>query len=445
MGTKPAKARRAVVFTTPVLQHPPIGGPALRIENSILALARISHLHLHSRVDWRDMGGVAAEKFFGENVVSFRLGAAHGRFTSAVRRLACGHKLLIKRGAGRIPVRVLNRLFHRVICCIHELVNKGDEAHEIVKLAHRVGARIVWFGYGNISHDLMKRVREIDPGLRLVCDTDSVWSRFILRELEVENDAERRAKIEESGRLKEQEEADWVRFCDVTTAVSEVDAAYYERLNTNKRAVMLFRNVINVDEYHKASAAPGLKSPEIFLAGSFWEKSAMEHAARWFIDEAFPRVLSAFPDAHVYIAGNHSDRVLADVQHPNVHVLGRVESVLPYLCHAQVALVPLFFESGTRFKILEAGACGIPVVSTTLGAEGIDVVHGKNILIADEPADFADAVVRILGDGKLGRSLGSALHKLVVDDFTIPALAREGEAILQYLSRADAVTEELSS
>jgi glycosyltransferase involved in cell wall biosynthesis len=253
--------------------------------------------------------------------------------------------------------------------------------------------------------------------------------------LEVENNPQRKARIKEEGLTKEREEIAWMKFCDVTTAVSAVDAAYYESLNTDGRRVMLFRNVINLDSYATPpEAAPGLRSPSIFLAGSFWEKSPMEHAARWFLDEVFPRVLATCPAAHLYIAGDRSDQVLADVRHDHVHVLGRVASVLPYLCPAGVAVVPLFFESGTRFKILEAGACRVPVVSTTLGAEGIDVVDGGNILLADEPEAFAAAVVKVLGDPGLARELGGSLHALIAEQYSLTALADEGRTILRALS-----------
>jgi len=95
--------------------------------------------------------------------------------------------------------------------------------------------------------------------------------------------------------------------------------------------------------------------------------------------------------------------------------------------------VPLKFESGTRFKILEAGACRVPLVSTTLGAEGIPVVHDKDILIADDPVDFAAAIVRILEEPKLGRRLADNCYQLVAANYSVEALVNEAEAILEYL------------
>jgi glycosyltransferase involved in cell wall biosynthesis len=112
-----------------------------------------------------------------------------------------------------------------------------------------------------------------------------------------------------------------------------------------------------------------------------------------------------------------------------------VDSVLPYLCHADVALVPLHFESGTRFKILEAGACGVPQVSTTLGAEGIPVVDGRDILIADRPEAFAGAILRLLEDKPLAARLAESCERLVREQFSVPRLGRDAKSILAYLER----------
>jgi glycosyltransferase involved in cell wall biosynthesis len=93
----------------------------------------------------------------------------------------------------------------------------------------------------------------------------------------------------------------------------------------------------------------------------------------------------------------------------------------------------LKFESGTRFKILEAGACKVPLVSTTLGAEGIPVVDGKHVLIADEPNSFADAIVRLLEDKSLANKLAKNCQDLVKEQYSVETLLLEAKSILEYL------------
>jgi glycosyltransferase involved in cell wall biosynthesis len=98
-----------------------------------------------------------------------------------------------------------------------------------------------------------------------------------------------------------------------------------------------------------------------------------------------------------------------------------------------VALVPLKYESGTRFKILEAGACSVPLVSTTLGAEGIPVIDGEHILIADDASGFASAILRLLEDKELANMLAANCNRLVCKQFSVDALAKDASRILEYL------------
>jgi len=310
----------------------------------------------------------------------------------------------------------------------------GEDAAFLLEHVDRNRIDLVWFGYGNISFPLMRRIRALRPQLKLVCDTDSVWSRFVLREIPFARGA-RKLRIALSGRRKQIEERTWVGLCDVTTAVSEVDAEYYRGLTSEPERIHLFPNVIDAETYKSRPAKPpGFKSPSIYLAGSFGHfHSPMDSAARWTLEKVLPRLLKAIPDLHFYIVGSNSDKGFGRLNGANITATGRVDSVLPYLCHADVALVPLKFESGTRFKILEAGACGIPLVSTTLGAEGIPVVDGQHALIADEPDEFADAILKLLNDRAFARRLASNCSQLVHEHFSVRTLAHEAEKILTYL------------
>ena len=172
-------------------------------------------------------------------------------------------------------------------------------------------------------------------------------------------------------------------------------------------------------------------SPSLYLAGSFYsETSPMVRAARWVINEVLPLVQREIPTVTLHIIGNGADRMLADISHPNVVIKGKVPSVLPYLCHADVALVPLMFESGTRFKIMEAAACNVPIVSTTLGAEGIPVDHGTHAMIADDPEGFCRAIVSVLQDRDLADNLRKNCRMLVERHNSISSLTKEAVTIL---------------
>ncbi|MGS1118008.1 glycosyltransferase family 4 protein [Castellaniella sp. UC4442_H9] len=222
----------------------------------------------------------------------------------------------------------------------------------------------------------------------------------------------------------------------MTTAVSEIDASYYRDIAADPNRVWVFSNAIDIDSYRSMIGPPdGFKKPSVYLAGTFGHyHSPMDAAARWVLEEVLPIVWRVYPELHFYIVGRGSEKGFGNVVNPNVTVTGRLDSVLPYLKNATIALVPLKFESGTRFKILEAGSCGIPIVSTTLGAEGIPVVDGKHILLADTPQEFATAILRLLADDDLAAKVSQNCHDLVNVRFSVAALQNEASKILEFLS-----------
>ena len=123
---------------------------------------------------------------------------------------------------------------------------------------------------------------------------------------------------------------------------------------------------------------------------------------RWFCAEVLPAVRASIPSARVDHVGVGADEALDVVSH------GRVDDVRPFLARSPVSVVPVRYGSGTRYKILEALSMGRCVVSTTIGAEGLGLVHDEHLLVADAPDEFAAAVVRALGDAQLRARLGAA-------------------------------------
>jgi len=142
-------------------------------------------------------------------------------------------------------------------------------------------------------------------------------------------------------------------------------------------------------------------------------------AAGFFAREVLPRVQSQVPDAEFWIVGRDpSPAVKALAAVPGVVVTGFVADMRPYLAQAAVVVVPLRFGSGMRQKILEAWAMQKCVVSTSIGAEGLDARHGENILLADDAAAMADRVVEAIRDVGLRdriRGEGRALVKTAHD------------------------------
>lgn len=130
-------------------------------------------------------------------------------------------------------------------------------------------------------------------------------------------------------------------------------------------------------------------------------------AARWMAREVFPRVRKADPDAVLRLVGRDpSPEVRALEAIEGVEVVGEVDSVWQELASASLAVAPIRMGSGTRIKILEASIAGTPVVSTRIGAEGLDFVNGSEILLADDPEGFAKACAGLIADPQAAEEMG---------------------------------------
>jgi len=139
--------------------------------------------------------------------------------------------------------------------------------------------------------------------------------------------------------------------------------------------------------------------------------------ATWFLKEIWPSIAAARPETRCLIIGKNPPSTLLDLAGPRVEIVGFVEDLRPHLASAAALVVPLRLGGGTRLKIVEGMAMGKAIVSTTLGAEGIDVVPERDILIADDPAGFARSVLRLLDDPALAARLGSSARRVAVERY----------------------------
>jgi glycosyltransferase involved in cell wall biosynthesis len=173
-----------------------------------------------------------------------------------------------------------------------------------------------------------------------------------------------------------------------------------------------------------AGAAGGaLGTPTLVFQGTFDYLPNVD-GAEWLVRDIGPRIRAAIPDARIRLVGRKTPVVARLDAPPQVMVVGFVPDMGREMAVADVGLVPLRRGSGTRLKILESFAYGVPVVSTSLGAEGLDVVDGVHLLLADDPLAFADAVVRLCGDEKLRSSLIEAGRMRFLEHYESAAARR---------------------
>jgi glycosyltransferase involved in cell wall biosynthesis len=136
-------------------------------------------------------------------------------------------------------------------------------------------------------------------------------------------------------------------------------------------------------------------------------------AAVWFTHEVWPAIHRRFPDFKLTLVGSNPGPAVRALQSEAVEVTGTVPSVAPYYEDALAAIVPLRTGGGTRLKILEAMAAGVPVISTALGAEGLAVSPNENILIADRQESWIESLASLSSDQERWRSMAAAGRRLV--------------------------------
>ncbi|MGH2859019.1 MAG: glycosyltransferase, partial [Solirubrobacteraceae bacterium] len=156
--------------------------------------------------------------------------------------------------------------------------------------------------------------------------------------------------------------------------------------------------------------------------------------ARFFAERVLPLVREHVPDAELRLIGRHDGHLAAIEGRPGLKLTGPVSDVSAELARARIAVVPLRAGSGTRLKVIEAFACGLPVVSTALGCEGIGAVDERDLLIADDPEPFAHACVRLLRDERLRARLRTNARALFEGSYRWSEIrARAGELVSELL------------
>lgn len=196
------------------------------------------------------------------------------------------------------------------------------------------------------------------------------------------------------------------------TVVSEQERKLMSQYFPNVKNVSVIPNCINLADYKNIHAEPRAK--QLIFTGSFRYRTNYE-AMLWFVGEVFPHVLEQVPDAELIITGDHADLPLPSDK--NVTLAGYVDDIKGLIASSTVSIAPLWRGGGTRLKILEAMAIGIPVVATSKGAEGLDACNGDHLFIADDPIEFSNYVTRLMQDKALRLDVTQKAYSLVQEKY----------------------------
>ncbi|MFN6105045.1 MAG: glycosyltransferase [Planctomycetaceae bacterium] len=209
-------------------------------------------------------------------------------------------------------------------------------------------------------------------------------------------------------------------------AVSERDREQYERRYGWKH-VDVIDTAVDIDHYRPIDCAklPGMV---VFVGSLDWLPNV--DGLQWFVADVWPLVRREHPEARLRLVGrNPNPEIQKLAEHSGVEVVGPVPDTRPWLAEAEVSIVPLRIGGGTRLKVFEAMAMGLPVASTPLGAEGLQVESGVNLMLAEGADRLAESVVQLLRSPQLRRTLGEAARNLVETQFSSESVARQFESI----------------
>jgi glycosyltransferase involved in cell wall biosynthesis len=220
-------------------------------------------------------------------------------------------------------------------------------------------------------------------------------------------------------------EGDTLRRFDRVIAVSKRDARALEtRFN--------LRNVDPIDtgvdlEYFGATPIPATTGTVVFTG--VMDSPANIEGVRFLIDQVWPLLEKTHPNARALIIGRNPPDALKAAAPKSFTFTGTVDDIRPHFQQGDVAVIPLHVGSGTRIKTFEAMAMNRPVVSTTIGVEGLDVIHNQHLLIANDPATFAAAIIQLLDNPTQRQTLATNARTLVETRFSWSQVARQFEAI----------------
>jgi polysaccharide biosynthesis protein PslH len=245
---------------------------------------------------------------------------------------------------------------------------------------------------------------------RLVLDEHNIEYEVFRRMQAGERSRARRAFYRlEHARFRPFEQELWRRVdgCVVTSAREQEIV----RTHAPATACAVVANGVDVDYFRPMADEV---QPDTLVFNGVLDYRPNLDAALFLVDEVLPRVRAVVPSARLTIVGRGAAQDLARLrEYPGVHVTGEVPDVRPYLAGSSVVVVPIRIGGGTRLKVVEGLAMGRPMVTTTLGCEGIDVDDEEHLLIRDDADSFASAVVTLLANPSRGAALGASGRDLM--------------------------------
>jgi glycosyltransferase involved in cell wall biosynthesis len=220
---------------------------------------------------------------------------------------------------------------------------------------------------------------------------------------------------------------------DYVLTVSDNNGDFYAR-RVDARKISVIPTGVDLKYFRPSSDA---EEPNFLVFTGSMDWLPNEDAVMYFVNQILPRVHSHIPKARLLVVGRRPSERLRALANRNdaLEITGQVADIRPYVQRASVCIVPLRVGGGTRLKIFEAMAMGKAIVSSSVGAEGLPVNDGDNIILANDPEEFAGRVVELLRGQEARRRLGQAARQLVEQNYSWSSVSEHFDAVLARVAR----------
>ena len=395
MSSGPQLPRKRLLFLCQTLPYPPDGGVTIRSFNTMRLLARfydVTALVFYRKATARDLpASLRALNALGPTQ-AVPIPQEHSRV-----RLLADHARSLLLG------RVYTYFAH-----------DSAEFDRLLRQTLRENSfDLVHFD----SLDLSAHLPACE-GLRTIVVHHNVESALLRRRSKLDGGGLRGRYMAHQADLMEREERRWCPKVQLNVLVSPDDERILKDLNPGVRTTVV-PNGVDTDAFQPADVP---RSGLVFVGGMTWFPN--RDALEWFGADILPHLKAAGPVPHIEWVGRATPEATSYYHDLGIKLTGYVDDIRPYVNGAACYIVPLRVGGGTRLKILDAWALGKAVVSTSIGAEGLDARDGENIIIRDDPKAFADAVRAVCDDPALQRRLGENARRTAEATYSWDVIGR---------------------
>ncbi len=266
----------------------------------------------------------------------------------------------------------------------------------------------------------LSTIRELSQA-KIVLRAHNIEHRIWKRVASITKNPLKKAYLNHLSTTLERYEKNILNAYDGIVPISPVDAPFF--IENSSKPVLALPTGINPD---KIPAQNNNINPDhaLFHIGAMnWMPN--EEGIRWFTEHVWPIVHRKLPHLKVHLAGREMPDWLKKLEMENVIIEGEVENAYNFIQSKSILIAPLFSGSGIRIKIIESMALAKAVISTSIGAEGINYTHNKNILIANTAEEFASAIEMLYADSETTHKIGLAARDLILEEHNTPKIIQQ--------------------